>query len=86
MNTSFPGRFLQLQGWLSCEEGQDLIEYALIAALLALGAVATMQSVLGRGHQHRVYNHQHRIRRRLLTRDQSAVRMSELNAFVRKYA
>jgi pilus assembly protein Flp/PilA len=27
------------------ESGQDLIEYALLAALIALGAVATMQSV-----------------------------------------
>jgi pilus assembly protein Flp/PilA len=43
MNTSFPGRFLQLQNLLSCEEGQDLVEYALVVALLALGAVASMQ-------------------------------------------
>ena len=27
------------------ESGQDLIEYALVAALIALGAVATMQTV-----------------------------------------
>jgi pilus assembly protein Flp/PilA len=27
------------------ESGQDLIEYALVAALIALGAVTTMQSV-----------------------------------------
>jgi pilus assembly protein Flp/PilA len=29
------------------ESGQDLIEYALIAALLALAAVGTMKSVAG---------------------------------------
>ena len=27
------------------ESGQDLIEYALVAALIALGAIAAMQSV-----------------------------------------
>jgi pilus assembly protein Flp/PilA len=30
---------------MSCEEGQDLVEYALVVALIALGAVAAMQAL-----------------------------------------
>ncbi len=36
-----------LQNLRQDESGQDLIEYALIAALIALAAVAGMQSVSG---------------------------------------
>jgi pilus assembly protein Flp/PilA len=32
---------------LSKDDGQDLIEYALVVALVALGAVAGMQTVAG---------------------------------------
>ena len=32
---------------LSDESGQDLIEYALVAALVGLGAVASMRSLAG---------------------------------------
>ena len=32
---------------LTDESGQDLIEYALVAALIGLGAVATMRSLAG---------------------------------------
>jgi pilus assembly protein Flp/PilA len=36
-----------LSGLLSDESGQDLIEYALVAALIALGATAAMNSLAG---------------------------------------
>ena len=39
--------FSRMQGLLSEEDGQDLIEYALVVALVALGAVAGMQSLAG---------------------------------------
>jgi pilus assembly protein Flp/PilA len=38
---------LLLNSLLSREEGQDLVEYALVVALIALGAVAAMQSLAG---------------------------------------
>jgi Flp pilus assembly pilin Flp len=36
---------LALRAWLTDEEGQDLVEYAMIAALLSLGAVAGIGQV-----------------------------------------
>ena len=36
---------ISLQNRLESEEGQDLIEYALVVALIALGATAGMNSV-----------------------------------------
>jgi pilus assembly protein Flp/PilA len=36
---------VQLQTMLSSEEGQDLIEYALVVALIALGATAGMKQL-----------------------------------------
>jgi pilus assembly protein Flp/PilA len=36
-----------LSGLLVDESGQDLIEYALVAALIALGATAAMTSLAG---------------------------------------
>ena len=36
---------VKLQNLMKQEEGQDLIEYALIAALIAVACVASMQSV-----------------------------------------
>lgn len=36
-----------LSGVLKDESGQDLIEYALVAALIALGATAAMTSLAG---------------------------------------
>jgi len=35
----------RIQNLLSQEEGQDLVEYALVVALISLGAVATMSSL-----------------------------------------
>ena len=36
---------VRLQTMLASEEGQDLIEYALVVALIALGATAGMKSL-----------------------------------------
>ncbi|MGA3161692.1 MAG: Flp family type IVb pilin [Terracidiphilus sp.] len=45
MNTMLLKLYVKFDNLMSREEGQDLIEYALIAALLALGAVATMKTL-----------------------------------------
>jgi pilus assembly protein Flp/PilA len=37
--------YFTLQGMMGQEEGQDLIEYALVVALIALAATAGMQTV-----------------------------------------
>jgi pilus assembly protein Flp/PilA len=37
----------RLQNLLSSEEGQDLIEYSLVVALIALAAITSMQSLAG---------------------------------------
>ncbi len=42
MNTMFLKLYVKFQDLMSREEGQDLIEYALLAALIALAAVTTM--------------------------------------------
>lgn len=39
--------YLILKSYLEQEEGQDLIEYALIAGLLALAAVAALTALSG---------------------------------------
>jgi len=36
---------LKLQSLLNREEGQDLVEYALVVALIAFGAVAAMKGL-----------------------------------------
>jgi pilus assembly protein Flp/PilA len=36
-----------MQRQIMSEEGQDLVEYALVLALIALAAVATMQTLAG---------------------------------------
>lgn len=35
-------RFLEVKDFLDQEEGQDMIEYALVSALVALGATASL--------------------------------------------
>jgi pilus assembly protein Flp/PilA len=42
MNTMLLKMYVKLQDLLSREEGQDLVEYALVVALIAFGAVAGM--------------------------------------------
>ncbi|MGO9636826.1 MAG: Flp family type IVb pilin [Terracidiphilus sp.] len=37
--------FVRFQKLMNNEEGQDLVEYALVVALIALGATASMQSL-----------------------------------------
>jgi pilus assembly protein Flp/PilA len=45
MNNLFLAMYVKLQDLLKHEEGQDLIEYALIAALIAVAAIAGMKNV-----------------------------------------
>jgi pilus assembly protein Flp/PilA len=45
MNTMFLRLYVKFQDLMSREEGQDLVEYALVVALIALGAVASMRTV-----------------------------------------
>ena len=47
MNTLFLGMFERFQNLMSHEEGQDLAEYALVVAIIALGATAAMQFLAG---------------------------------------
>jgi len=43
MNTMILKLFVKFQDLMSREEGQDLVEYALVVALIALGAAASMK-------------------------------------------
>ncbi|MGO9318445.1 MAG: Flp family type IVb pilin [Terracidiphilus sp.] len=45
MNTMLLKLYVKFQDLMSREEGQDLVEYALVVALIALGATASMQSL-----------------------------------------
>jgi pilus assembly protein Flp/PilA len=45
MKKKFMLRVIQLQNLISDEQGQDLIEYALVVALIALAATAGMNTV-----------------------------------------
>ena len=45
MNTMLLKLYVNFQDLMSREEGQDLVEYALVVAIIALGAVAAMRSV-----------------------------------------
>ena len=45
MNTLLIKMFVKFQDLVSREEGQDLVEYALIIALIALGATAAMKGL-----------------------------------------
>jgi pilus assembly protein Flp/PilA len=45
MNTLFLRMYVKLQDLASREEGQDLVEYALVVALIAFGATAGMKSL-----------------------------------------
>jgi pilus assembly protein Flp/PilA len=47
MNTMFLKMLVKFQNLMSREEGQDLVEYALVVALIALGATAAMKSLAG---------------------------------------
>jgi len=43
MNSMFLKHYLRLQDLLSREEGQDLVEYALVVGLISFGATAGSQ-------------------------------------------
>jgi pilus assembly protein Flp/PilA len=45
MNTLFLKMFVKVQNLMAREEGQDLVEYALLITLVALAAVAGIQKV-----------------------------------------
>jgi pilus assembly protein Flp/PilA len=45
MNAAMMNASILLSSLLRDESGQDLIEYALVAALIALGAIAAMSSL-----------------------------------------
>jgi pilus assembly protein Flp/PilA len=47
MNTMLLKLYVKFQDLMSREEGQDLVEYALVVALIALGAVATLRTLSG---------------------------------------
>ena len=45
MNNMFLKLYIKIQDLLSQDEGQDLVEYALIVALIALAATAGMKTL-----------------------------------------
>jgi pilus assembly protein Flp/PilA len=45
MKNTLQGLYMKFQSLLSQEEGQDLVEYALVVALIALGATVTMKAL-----------------------------------------
>jgi pilus assembly protein Flp/PilA len=45
MNTIFLSSLVRFQNLMNNEEGQDLVEYALVVAIIALGATAAMSSL-----------------------------------------
>ncbi|MGA2169194.1 MAG: Flp family type IVb pilin [Terracidiphilus sp.] len=45
MNTMLVKLHVKLQDLMNGEEGQDLVEYALIVALVAFGATAALQTL-----------------------------------------
>jgi pilus assembly protein Flp/PilA len=46
---------VQIQAWASREEGQNLVEYALVVALVAFGATSSLRN-LGSGLNHAFTN------------------------------
>jgi len=47
MNTMLINLYIKFQALKNDEEGQDLVEYALVVALIAFGATAGMTSLSG---------------------------------------
>jgi pilus assembly protein Flp/PilA len=45
MNTLVLASYEKFQGLVNREEGQDLVEYVLVVAIIALGATASMSSL-----------------------------------------
>ncbi len=47
MNNLFLTLFVKLQNLMNREEGQDLVEYALLVCLVALAAIAGVRNMAG---------------------------------------
>ena len=47
MNTLALNLYVKAQQLLTAEEGQDLVEYALLVSLVALGCITAIDSVAG---------------------------------------
>jgi pilus assembly protein Flp/PilA len=47
MNNMFLALYVKLQNLMSREEGQDLVEYALLVCLIALAAITGVNKVAG---------------------------------------
>jgi len=47
MNVMLLNLYVHFQNLVSQEEGQDLVEYALVVALIAFGAIAGMGALAG---------------------------------------
>jgi pilus assembly protein Flp/PilA len=47
MNNLFLTLFVKLQNLMNREEGQDLVEYALLVCLVALAAISGVKSMAG---------------------------------------
>ena len=47
MNNALLKLYVKMQSLMVREEGQDLVEYALVVALVALGATAGMKALAG---------------------------------------
>ena len=47
MTSIYLSLYVKLQNLMNREEGQDLVEYALVVALIAFGATAGMSSLAG---------------------------------------
>ncbi len=45
MNSMYLNLYVKFQNLMNREDGQDLVEYALVVALIAFGATAGMQSL-----------------------------------------
>jgi len=45
MSTQLLKQYLYLKAWLTAEEGQDLIEYSLIIALIVIAAIVGMSTL-----------------------------------------
>ena len=48
MNTMFLKMYLKVQDLMNREEGQDLVEYALVIALVSIAAVASLGTLAGK--------------------------------------
>ena len=51
MNKLMTTLYFNARSFVVCEEGQDLVEYALVVALISFGAIASM-SQLAQGINH----------------------------------